>query len=46
MRTTELMGHHVHHSATIFGKVYFFAYDIEGTCYMLKVNADGTLDIL
>lgn len=46
MKTTDVSGHNVHWQAVIWGKVYFFATDVEGTMYMLKVNIDGSLDIL
>lgn len=46
MKTTLIQGHRVHWQAVILNKVYFFATDVEGTVYMLKVNRDGTLDIL
>lgn len=46
MRTTDIMGHSVHWQCVLFKRVYFFATDVEGTVYMLKVNPDGTLDIL
>lgn len=46
MKTTDVAGHNVNWQAVIWGKVYFFATDVEGTWYMLKVNIDGSLDIL
>lgn len=46
MKVTNIQGHNVHWQAMIFGKIYFFATDVEGTLYMVRVNKDGTLDIL
>lgn len=46
MKTTNIQGHNVHWQAMIFEKIYFFATDVEGEVYMIKVNRDGTLDIL
>jgi hypothetical protein len=46
MKVTDIHGHQVEWQAIIFGKVYFFARDVEGVLYMLKVNPDGTLEIL
>ena len=46
MKVRNVGGHRVYHTAILFGKMYMFAYDGEGVTYMIKVNADGTLDIL
>lgn len=46
MKTTNIQGHHVHWQAMIFGKIYFFATDVEGELYMLRVDKDGSLNIL
>ena len=46
MKTTDILGHAVHWQCVIMKRVYLFATDVEGTVYMLKVNEDGTLDIL
>lgn len=46
MKTTDIQGHKVHWQAVIWNKVYLFATDVEGTIYMIKVNEDGTIDIL
>jgi hypothetical protein len=46
VKTTNIEGHNIHWQAIIFGKLYFFATDVEGTTYMLKVNTNGNLDIL
>jgi len=46
MKITNVQGHQVNWQAIIWGKLYLFATDVEGTLYMLKVNTDGTLDIL
>jgi hypothetical protein len=46
MRTVDVNGYRVQHSAVIFGKLYYFCIDVEGVYFMMKVNSDGTLDIL
>lgn len=46
MKTQDIMGHQVHWQCVLFGKFYMFATDVEGTVYMLKVNEDGSLDII
>jgi hypothetical protein len=46
MRTVDVNGYRVQHSAVLFGKLYYFCIDVEGTYYMIKVQEDGTLDIL
>lgn len=46
MKTTNFLGHMVHHQAIIFGQFYLFATDVEGTVYMIKVLEDGSLEIL
>lgn len=46
MRTVDVNGYRVQHSAFLFGKLYYFCIDVEGAYYMIKVQPDGTLDIL
>jgi len=46
MRTVNVHGFRVQHQAVIFGKVYCFCIDVDGVYFMVKVNDDGTLDIL
>lgn len=40
------MGHKGFWLGVIWGKEYIFARDHEGSWYMAKVNADGTLAVL
>jgi hypothetical protein len=46
MRTVDVNGYRVQHSAMIWGKLYYFCIDVEGVYFMMRVNSDGTLDIL
>jgi hypothetical protein len=46
MKTVNVEGYRIQHSCILFGKTYLFAIDVEGTYYMIKVNDDGTFDIL
>lgn len=46
MRTVDVNGYRVQHVAELFGKVYYFCIDVEGVYYMIRVESDGTLEIL
>lgn len=46
MRTADVGGFRVQHSAIIFGKLYYFCLDVNDTYFMVKVNEDGSLDVL
>jgi hypothetical protein len=46
VKTVEVNGYNVQHSAFLFGKLYYFCIDVEGVYFMIKVAPDGTLEIL